>query len=73
MGSRDETLPGVASLPHGFGLRDSAGNGDEPIAAGPAINELTSAEHCDDLAKTPFHKHNPVRITADEAAVDGVA
>ncbi len=63
----EETLPGVASLPHGFGLRDGGGNGDEPRAAGPAINELTSAEHCDEIAKTPFHKHIPVRITAVEA------
>ncbi len=59
----EESLPGVASLPHGFGLREANGDG-ELSAAGPAINELTSAEHCDDLAKTPFHKHIPVRISA---------
>ncbi len=59
----EESLPGVASLPHGFGLREAEGGGGEP-AAGPAVNELTSAEHCDDLAKTPFHKHIPVRISA---------
>ena len=63
-----ESLPGVASLPHGFGLRDGDGNDDEPLAAGPAVNELTSAEHCDVIAKTPFHKHVPVRITPSEAA-----
>ncbi len=65
----EESLPGVASLPHGFGLREGRDNGDEPVAAGPpaagpAVNQLTSADHCDDLAKTPFHKHIPVRITA---------
>ncbi len=60
----DEVLPGVASLPHGFGLRQGcvSGDGGEPPAAGPAINQLTSAEHCDDLAKTPLHKYVPVRI-----------
>ncbi len=68
----EESLPGVASLPHGFGLREPADNGDEPQAsgaptAGPAVNELTSAEHCDDLAKTPFHKHIPVKITPADA------
>ena len=69
----DESLPGVASLPHGFGMQDTQGNGDEPQAsgpaiAGPAVNELTSSEHCDELAKTPFHKHIPVKITPLEAA-----
>ena len=64
----DETQPGVASLPHGFGMRerveDGVGNGGGELRlAGPAINELTSAEHCDPLAKTPFHKHVPVRVT----------
>ena len=67
----EESLPGVASLPHGFGMRDTAGEG-ESLISGPAVNELTSSEHCDDLAKTPFHKHIPVRITPAETA-DGVA
>ena len=61
----DEALPGVASLPHGFGMRKV---GDAPTeTAGPAINELTSADHCDALAKTPFHKHIPVRVVPAEA------
>ena len=59
----EEVLPGVASLPHGFGLRESTSEG-ELRSSGPAINELTSADHCDELAKTPFHKHIPVRIQA---------
>ncbi len=54
----DESLPGVVSLPHGFGMR-----GDGSETAGPAVNELTSADHCDGLAKTPFHKHIPVRLS----------
>lgn len=56
-----ELRPGVASLPHGYGLAEEVGDG-ELGQSGPAINELTSAEHCDELAKTPFHKHVPVRI-----------
>ena len=64
----EESLPGVASLPHGFGLQEAGG---EAPAAGPAVNRLTSAEHCDDLAKTPFHKHIPVRITAAGAPAAG--
>lgn len=56
----DEALPGVASLPHGFGMRKTGDDAGD--TAGPAINELTSADHCDALAKTPFHKHIPVRV-----------
>ncbi|MCP3959983.1 MAG: molybdopterin-dependent oxidoreductase [bacterium] len=59
-----EVLPGVASLPHGFGLREKEGEDASIRTSGPAINELTSAAHCDELAKTPFHKHIPVRISA---------
>ena len=66
----DQVLPGVASLPHGFGLQDTGEKGSR--ATGPAINELTSAAHCDDLAKTPFHKHIPVRIRPASAPADAV-
>ncbi|MEM7355053.1 MAG: molybdopterin-dependent oxidoreductase, partial [Acidobacteriota bacterium] len=60
----DECLPGVASLPHGFGMQGSRSDTDDDTqAAGPAINELTSADHCDEISKTPFHKHIPVRIS----------
>lgn len=50
----DEVPEGVVSLPHGYGMAD----GD----SGPGVNELTASDHCDDLAKTPFHKCVPVRI-----------
>ena len=72
----EESLPGVASLPHGFGMRGShAGKPSESSrsaeeVAGPAINELTSADHCDELSKTPFHKHIPVRISPVEAPAE---
>ncbi len=67
----EENLPGVASLPHGFGMRGTDDDAAQPqIPAGPAINELTSAEHCDELSKTPFHKHIPVRISPAETPVE---
>ncbi|MEM7588231.1 MAG: molybdopterin-dependent oxidoreductase [Acidobacteriota bacterium] len=59
----EESLPGVASLPHGFGMKGTEDGLAPDAAAGPAINELTSADHCDELAKTPFHKHIPVRVS----------
>jgi anaerobic selenocysteine-containing dehydrogenase len=49
--------PGVVSLPHGYGMRYDGGP-----PAGPALNMLTSATHCDRIAATPFHKHVPVMI-----------
>ena len=57
----DEILPGVVSLPHGFGLEEP-GEGESRTRRGPAINHLTDAAHCDAIAKTPFHKYIPVRI-----------
>ncbi|MCH7291463.1 molybdopterin-dependent oxidoreductase [Acinetobacter sp. ANC 3926] len=48
---------GVVSLPHGYGLRYRGG---EPV--GPQLNRLTSAQHCDPLSKTPYHKYVPVRL-----------
>tara|TARA_R110002073_G_scaffold303128_6_gene471307 strand:- start:25808 stop:28063 length:2256 start_codon:yes stop_codon:yes gene_type:complete len=58
----DCILPGVLSLPHGYGLEyPEAGT---RVATGPRINELTSADHCDAISKTPFHKTVPVRVAA---------
>jgi anaerobic selenocysteine-containing dehydrogenase len=58
----DDTLrPGVVVLPHGYGMRYRGG---EPI--GPQINRLTSSDHCDPLARTPYHKH--VRVSVRAAA-----
>ena len=48
---------GVVSLPHGYGMRFQNG---EPI--GPQLNLLISAEHCDPLSKTPYHKYVPIRL-----------
>ncbi len=55
-----DILPGVLSLPHGYGL--SYPKNGEQVTTGPQINDLTSADHCDEISKTPFHKGVSVRI-----------
>ncbi|EPX55593.1 Formate dehydrogenase-O, major subunit [Cystobacter fuscus DSM 2262] len=56
----DEMLrPGMVIIPHGYGMRYRGG---EPN--GPQINRLTASEHCDPLARTPYHKHVPVSVRA---------
>ncbi|MCB9592491.1 MAG: molybdopterin-dependent oxidoreductase [Sandaracinaceae bacterium] len=57
----DGMLPGVLSLPHGYGLSHAGADGVR-VQSGPRINELTAADHCDPLTKTPFHKTVPVRL-----------
>ena len=52
----DTMRPGHVSLPNGLGLRYPSGG------AGVAPNELTSVEHRDRFAGTPWHKHVPARI-----------
>lgn len=58
---------GMVTLPHGYGMRHpdapANGNGDSRRQTGPLINELTAADHCDEITKTPFHKWVPVRVT----------
>jgi anaerobic selenocysteine-containing dehydrogenase len=54
----DEGLrPGMVTLPHGYGMRYGGG---DPV--GPQINRLTGSEHCDPLARTPYHKNVPVSV-----------
>ncbi len=60
----DELQPGVVSMPHGYGIVEDG------VKHGPAVNELTASDHCDDLAKTPFHKNVPVRVRPVRAPVD---
>ncbi len=50
-------LRGVATLPHGYGMRYK---GSDPV--GPQINRLTASASCDPLSKTPYHKYVPVQI-----------
>lgn len=53
----DTVRRGMVTLPHGYGMRYRGG---DPI--GPQINRLTASDHCDPLARTPYHKHVPVRV-----------
>ncbi len=71
----DEMRPGMVSLPHGFGMLEQQSERlDDAKRNGPDINVLSDLEHCDTLARTPFHKHIPVRVTAlADAAVEEVA
>ena len=56
----DEVPQGVLSMPHGYGLSYPGEGKAERIGA--AANELTASDHCDPLAKTPYHKNVPVRV-----------
>ncbi len=49
---------GHMSLPNGFGL-DVQPNGD---ITGVSTNELTTTDHRDPFAGTPYHKHVPARL-----------
>jgi anaerobic selenocysteine-containing dehydrogenase len=51
--------PGHVSLPNGYGLDNEDGT-----RRGVATNELTSLEHRDPIAGTPYHKFVPARIEA---------
>jgi anaerobic selenocysteine-containing dehydrogenase len=53
---------GMVTLPHGYGMRYRGG---DPV--GPQLNRLTASEHCDPLARTPYHKHVPVTVRAVSA------
>jgi len=49
---------GHVSLPNGLGLTRTPG--ESAVGVGP--NELTSLEHRDPIAGTPYHKHVPARV-----------
>ena len=60
----DRLRPGMVSLPHGYGMK----RGGRPN--GPALNEMTKAEHRDAIAATPFHKYVPVMIEPVSNAIE---
>ncbi|MCZ7586656.1 MAG: molybdopterin-dependent oxidoreductase [Deltaproteobacteria bacterium] len=62
----DATLPGVVTLPHGYGM--DYPNGGGRVVTGPILNLLTDAAHCDPITATPYHKFVPVRVMAGETA-----
>lgn len=49
---------GHVSLPNGLGLTRTPG--EDPVGVAP--NELTSSDHRDPIAGTPYHKHVPARL-----------
>ena len=57
----DSTQQGVVTLPHGYGLRYTDADGRRR-SFGPRLNELTSSDHRDPIAGTPYHKYVPVRL-----------
>ena len=54
-------------LPHGFGQAYPAADG-ERLVNGPRVNLLTSGDHRDPIAGTPYHKQVPVRLSPASAA-----
>ncbi len=54
-------LPGVVTLPHGYGMDYPDGSGGRRVV-GPLVNWLTDAAHRDPLTATPYHKHVRVRV-----------
>jgi anaerobic selenocysteine-containing dehydrogenase len=50
--------PGHVALPNGFGVRHTAADN----VVGVAPNELTTSDHRDPIAGTPYHKHVPARL-----------
>ncbi len=56
---------GHISLPNGLGLTRTPSD----VAVGVSPNELTSTDHRDPIAGTPYHKHVPARVEPIDAAV----
>ncbi len=55
--------PGHVSLPNGLGVDFSDATG-AAVRPGVSLNDLTSVDHRDWLAGTPWHKHVPARVEA---------
>jgi anaerobic selenocysteine-containing dehydrogenase len=61
---------GQLALPHGYGQAYPTADGGR-LTNGPRVNLLTSGDHRDPIAGTPYHKNVPVRLeraTPEEAA-----
>ncbi len=61
---------GFLSLPHGYGIEYPDLESEEMVQVGPRLNEITSSDWCDPIAKTPYHKYIPVRVTSLPVAAD---
>jgi len=68
----DTMRTGMVSLPHGYGLRYTEEDGSRK-AHGPAVNRLTSSDHRDPIAATPYHKYVPVRLEAVDQSLQLVS
>ncbi|OJJ22827.1 hypothetical protein BKI52_00305 [marine bacterium AO1-C] len=55
----DEVPVGMLSMPHGYGFNYPHQSEE---AMGAQVNQLTSLDDCDPLAKTPYHKNVRVRL-----------
>lgn len=53
----DSVLPGVCSLPHGYGQKLADNTED-----GPALNRLVPSDWCEPFTRTPYHKLVPVQL-----------
>lgn len=60
---------GFLSLPHGYGQDYPDLQTEEMEQVGPRLNEITSSDWCDPIAKTPYHKYIPVRIRSGQQKV----
>lgn len=60
---------GFVSLPHGYGMEYPDLDSEELVQVGPRLNDITSAEWCDPIAKTPYHKYIPVNVTPVPASI----
>ncbi len=58
----DTCRRGMCSLPNGYGLLYQKEGDDTEKIYGPYLNQLTGADHCDEFAKTPFHKNIEVKL-----------
>ncbi len=61
----DEVPEGVLSMPHGHGMKYDENQNYKSVGA--MANMLTSTDHCDPLAKTPYHKNVRVKLEKIEA------
>ncbi|MEM7117358.1 MAG: molybdopterin-dependent oxidoreductase [Chloroflexota bacterium] len=62
--------PGFVSLPHGYGFEYPDLETEEMVQHGPRLNGMTAMDHCDPIAKTPYHKYVPVKIRPLALAAD---
>jgi len=62
----DSMRRGHVVLPHGFGQAYPTAEG-ERLVNGPRINLLTTGDHRDPIAGTPYHKQVAVRLTPASA------